>query len=78
MHKEVLRAIAGIDVFPVISLVLFVIVFAVAAVHAFRLDRRLVDELSSLPFDEAHGGHALGTQHSALSTVDEVSHATEA
>jgi hypothetical protein len=79
MHKEVLRAITGIDVFPVISLVLFVIVFAIAAVHAFRLDRQLVDELSSLPFDDAHGTrHALGTPHSALSTVDEVPHATEA
>jgi hypothetical protein len=72
MHKEVLRAIAGIDVFPVIALVLFVVVFAVAAVHAFRLDRELVDELSSLPFDPAPG-----TQHSA-SRTEEVPHATEA
>ena len=55
MHKEVLRAITGIDVFPVVSLVLFVIVFASATVHAFRLDRQLVDELASLPFDPAPG-----------------------
>jgi hypothetical protein len=73
MHKEVLRAIVGIDVFPVISLVLFVIVFAVAAVHALRLDRQLVDELSSLPFDPAPG-----TQRPAPSTCEEVSHAAQA
>ena len=79
MHKEVLRAIAGVDVFPVVSLVLFVIVFAVATIHALRLDRQLVNELSSLPFDPAPGTRrAPATQHSALSTVEEVSHATQA
>ena len=79
MHKEVLRAITGIDVFPVISLVLFVIVFAAAVMHAFRLDRRLVDELSSLPFDPAPGGrHACGTRHSAPSIGEEVSHGPHA
>ena len=72
MHKEVLRAITGIDVFPVISLVLFVIVFAVAAVHAFRLDRQLVDELASLPFDPAPAAEP------APSTTKGVSRATEA
>jgi hypothetical protein len=45
MHKEVMRAIAGIDVFPVISLVLFVVVFTVAVIRALRLDRRLVEQL---------------------------------
>jgi hypothetical protein len=72
MHKEVMRAIAGIDIFPVISLVLFVIVFGAAVIRALRLDRRLVEQLSLLPLDgppddgdRAHGTH---TQHSALRT----------
>lgn len=55
MHKEVLRAIAGVDVFPVISLVLFVVTFAAAVVWALRLDRAVVDRLSALPLD---GGEA--------------------
>lgn len=70
MHKEVLRAIVGIDVFPVVSLVLFVAVFGAAVVRALRLDRRLVDELSSLPLDASQPAlpehPALSTQHSAL------------
>jgi hypothetical protein len=53
MHKEVLRAIAGIDVFPVISLVLFLVVFSSAIVRALCLDRRLVERLSLLPLDGA-------------------------
>jgi hypothetical protein len=56
-----------------VSLVLFVIVFASATVHALRLDRQLVDELSSLPFDPSPG-----TRHSAPSTAEEVSNGPHA
>lgn len=65
MHKEVMRAIVGIDVFPVISLVLFVIVFSAAVVRALRLDRRLVEQLSSLPLDPADGDDAAASTHPA-------------
>jgi hypothetical protein len=68
MHKEVMRAIAGIDVFPVISLVLFVIVFTVAVIRALRLDHRLVEQLSLLPLDGGHPASGISTQHSALRT----------
>ena len=68
MHKEVMRAIAGIDVFPVISLLLFVIVFTVAVIRALRLDRRLVEQLSLLPLDGDHPALGAPAQHSALST----------
>lgn len=67
MHKEVMRAIVGIDIFPVISLVLFVIVFSAAVVRALRLDRTLVEQLSSLPLDAADGDDAAAsTRHAAL------------
>jgi hypothetical protein len=68
MHKEVMRAIAGIDVFPVISLVLFVVVFTVAVIRALRLDRRLVEQLSLLPLDGEHTAPDTPTQHPALRT----------
>ena len=68
MHKEVMRAIAGIDVFPVISLVLFVIVFTVAVIRALRLDRRLVEQLSLLPLDGDPSALGTPAPHSALRT----------
>ena len=75
MHKEVMRAIAGIDVFPIISLVLFVIVFTAAVIRALRLDHRLVEQLSRLPLDPAippgegdHAARGSHFRHSALST----------
>ncbi len=62
MSKEVLRAIAGIDTFPVISLVLFVTVFALAVLRAFRMDRGTADRMAALPLNEDAGGR----QDSAL------------
>jgi hypothetical protein len=53
MYKETLRAIAGIEIFPVISLLLFVTVFTVVLVWTIRLDRSRVDAAASLPLDGA-------------------------
>jgi hypothetical protein len=52
MYKDILRSIAGIDVFPVVSLVIFVAVFTAAIVYAIRLDRQRLATLSALPLDE--------------------------
>ena len=51
MYKEILRSIAGIEVFPVISLVLFVTVFTIALVRALRMDRGQVEHASRLPLE---------------------------
>ena len=50
--SEILRRIAGIEVFPVISLVIFVAVFAGVIIWALRADRGRLDRLASLPFSE--------------------------
>jgi cytochrome c oxidase cbb3-type subunit 4 len=54
MYKEILRSIAGIDIFPVISLLIFVAVFTAAIVYAIRLDRQRLAVLSALPLDDAN------------------------
>ena len=51
MYKELLRSIGGIDVFPVISLVLFVIVFATMLIQVIRMDRGRASRLAALPLD---------------------------
>ena len=51
MYKDILRSIGGIDVFPVFSLIVFVVVFAAAIVYALRIDRRHLAHLASLPLD---------------------------
>ena len=49
MGMDTLRAIDGIEIFPVISLVLFVIVFTAMLVRAARLDRRQLDQCARIP-----------------------------
>lgn len=51
MYTEILRSITGIEIFPVIALLLFVTVFTAAIVRAMRMDRGRVEHLSSLPLE---------------------------
>jgi hypothetical protein len=52
MYKEALRSVAGIGIFPVISLLLFVIVFTAAVVRACRMKHADTVRLAALPLDE--------------------------
>ena len=51
MYKEILRSIAGIEIYPVISLVVFVTFFTLVLVRVVRMDRSRVDRLARLPLD---------------------------
>ncbi len=51
MYKEVLRTIVGIEVFPVLSLVIFLAVFLVMLVWVLRLDRTRLATYANLPLD---------------------------
>jgi hypothetical protein len=51
MYKEILRSIAGIEVFPLLSLGVFVAVFVLVLVWAFRLDAARLRQMSHLPLD---------------------------
>ena len=53
MYKEVLRAIVGIEVFPVLSLLIFLAVFVVMLVWVFRMDRTALATYASLPLQDA-------------------------
>jgi hypothetical protein len=66
MYKDVLRAIAGIDTFPVVSLVIFFVTFALVVVSVLRMDRASAEELAALPLDNDAAGDSL--PHPALRT----------
>ena len=53
MYKEILRTIAGIEVYPILSLLLFVGVFAVVLVRVSRLDRGRLRQLAALPLESS-------------------------
>ena len=61
MYMDILRAIAGIEIFPVVSLLLFVTVFTVVLVWTLRLDRARAGTRrrcrSTAPRRPRRGGH---------------------
>jgi hypothetical protein len=55
MFKDVLRAIEGVAIYPVIALVLFMVVFVALVIWTARLRREYVDEMGNLPLDRDGG-----------------------
>jgi len=52
MRRNVLEAIQGIEIFPLISLVIFFGFFAVMLYWVFFLDKSYVEDAEHLPLDE--------------------------
>ena len=52
MLQEVLRSVEGVGIFPAISLVVFVTVFALVLVYAARMDRAGVRHMAALPLED--------------------------
>ena len=52
MYKDILLSIAGIERFPIVSLLLFVAVFTAVLISVARMDRQRASRFASLPLDE--------------------------
>ena len=52
MIKNVLESIAGIDIFPIISLVLFALFFGSVLVWVYKLDKKTVSRMKNLPLED--------------------------
>ena len=52
MFRNILEKIAGVEVYPVISLVLFVLVFTVMLIWTMRRDERYIRELAEMPLND--------------------------
>jgi cytochrome c oxidase cbb3-type subunit IV len=52
MYKEILRSIENIEIYPIISLLIFVTFFVGMFIWVVRVPKRYVDHMKSLPMDE--------------------------
>jgi cytochrome c oxidase cbb3-type subunit 4 len=50
--KHNLEGIDGVEIYPIISLLLFFLVFITMIVFVFKLPKKSIDEISQLPLDE--------------------------
>ena len=53
MFNDILRGIVGIEVYPVVSLLLFVAVFVIVVLRVVRMDQAGVQRMAALPLDDA-------------------------
>lgn len=51
MFKDVLRSIENIEIYPVLSLLIFVLFFLGVAIWVIRMPKDLVDHMKSLPME---------------------------
>ena len=52
MYKEILQSIEGIELYPLISLFIFLALFAGITVWILKLDKKYVNEMEILPLDD--------------------------
>ena len=51
MIRNLLQSIEGVEIYPLISLVVFIIFFVVILVWMFKIDKNYVKEMEQLPLD---------------------------
>jgi cytochrome c oxidase cbb3-type subunit III len=49
-----LTSIAGIDIFPLVSLMIFVLFFAALLVYTFCTDKKFIGAMKQLPLDNSN------------------------
>jgi cbb3-type cytochrome oxidase subunit 3 len=63
MRRNVIESIQGIEIFPLISLVIFFAFFAMVIIWVIRLKRKELDEYANMPLEE-------DKPHNQISNID--------
>ena len=61
MYKEILQSIEGVSVYPIISLIVFVLFFAVILVWMLKVDKKYIKKMESLPFENEEENNSNNT-----------------
>ncbi|MCC9137370.1 hypothetical protein ACFSKU_08255 [Pontibacter silvestris] len=61
MYKNVLQAIAGIEIYPLISLSIFFLFFVGLLIYVLVIDKKHVEAMSIMPCGQEDGFEAIST-----------------
>lgn len=53
MFKHIFETIAGIEIFPIVALLIFIMFFAGVVIWVLRMDRDTVKRLKKMPLDSS-------------------------
>jgi cytochrome c oxidase cbb3-type subunit 4 len=51
MYKNVLESISGIEIYPLISLVIFFVFFTLVLIWVFKADKQYMKKMETIPLD---------------------------
>lgn len=54
-----LESVAGVEIYPIISFIIFFLFFIVVTYYVIKMDKGEVNELSNLPLDNDNGADLL-------------------
>lgn len=52
MYKELLQSIEGISLYPIISLIVFILFFAIILIWMFKVDNNYIKKMENLPLEK--------------------------
>ena len=52
MIKELLQSIEGVTIYPIISLIVFVLFFAIILIWMFKVDKNYIKKMENLPLEK--------------------------
>jgi cytochrome c oxidase cbb3-type subunit IV len=52
MYKEVLQSIEGVGIYPIISMIVFVVFFTAVLIRYLKADKKYLNKMSNLPLDD--------------------------
>jgi cytochrome c oxidase cbb3-type subunit 4 len=52
MYQEILQSIEGIELYPLISLFIFLVLFAGITLWIFKLDKKYIKKMEALPLED--------------------------
>ena len=52
MIKELLQSVEGVSVYPIISLIVFVLFFVIILVWMLKVDKNYIKKMENLPFEK--------------------------
>lgn len=52
-----METIAGIEIYPVISFVIFFTFFVALTIYVLKVDKKIFNEISNIPFDSNETDH---------------------
>ena len=61
MIRNLLQSIEGVEIYPLISLVIFVIFFVAMLVWMLKIDKKYIKEMEQLPLDSNNNRNLIST-----------------